>query len=449
MKTIRLLGKGNLTPALRIVAWAMRMVVGATFIFSGFSKAVDPYGTFYKLTDYAAVVGWEIPYGVMLLGAFLLFCAEFVIGVMLVCGCFRRTTAICVSLVMLFMLPLSLWLAIANPVADCGCFGDAMVISNWATFWKNVGLMAACVWLLFFNRRIHWLITPALQWVALTLAIAYPVYLGFIGYWQQPVIDFRPFKAGTALNSSAEEDNVAGSVVKLIYRDAAGNEKAFNLDSIPDESNGWTFVRQEEQVIDAGIAIDTGKRTPEHGITIYSAFGDEEVTDDVLVSEGEQLILFMPRVSAVNVRDTWPINSLYRYSKEHNVDMMAVCAATPQEIAYWQDISLAEYPVYTAEDTSIKEVVRGNPALVYLQNGKIVWKQTLASTDVDALTAPSSQLKLKDLATDNRPALIHSSWFLVLALGLLTLFSFLPPAWRLTKRIRRRRRIAESAAKGK
>lgn len=443
MRRIKLFGKGNLTPALRILAWLMRLVVGGTFIFSGFTKAVDPYGTYYKLVDYAGVFGWQIPEGVLLIGAFVLFAAEFVIGVMLFCGCFRRTSSACATLVMAFMLPLSLWLALDNPVADCGCFGDALVISNWSTFWKNVGLTAACVWLLFFNRRIHWLVTPALQWLALTLAIAYPVYLGAIGLLVQPAVDFRPYKVGMELVDTEESGDDEENVL-LIYRDATGKEKNFNLDSLPDENAGWTFVRQQE--IPVGNEKDS-KETSGHDLRIFSADGEDDVTAEVLNGDGEQLILFMPGMTSVNLRDTWPINSLYRYCLDHNVDMMAVCAGTPEEISVWEDVSLAEYPVYTAEDTFIKEVVRGNPALVYLKDGKIVWKQTLGSVDIDALTATSSPLKLKDMSTDTGKMLVRATWIFIILMAVLAFFSFLPPAYRLSKRISRRRRIAKALKK--
>ena len=130
--------------ATAVVGWLLRIAVGATFIFSGFSKAVDPYGTFYKIGDYVAAWGWHLPDNIVLTGAFGLFSLEFALGLMLLLGCFRRAAAIASLVVMAFMLPLSLWLALADPVADCGCFGDALVISNWSTFWKNVMLTLGC-----------------------------------------------------------------------------------------------------------------------------------------------------------------------------------------------------------------------------------------------------------------------------------------------------------------
>lgn len=407
-----------------VVGWLLRIAVGATFIFSGFSKAVDPYGTFYKIADYVATWGWHLPDNLMLTAAFGLFCLEFALGLMLLLGCFRRTTAIASLAMMAVMLPLSLWLALADPVADCGCFGDALVISNWSTFWKNVALTGACVWLVRGNARLHWLVTPALQWVSLTLAIAYPIYLGLLSYLVQPPVDFRPYKVGGPLvevsDEAGDEDDV-----QLIYRGLQGKEKAFSVDAeLPSEEEGWTFVRQEKKTLAKPAAHARALR-------IYE--GDEDVTADVIRPDQYQLIVFMPSLGDISVRDTWPINSLYTYCRGFGYDMFAVAAASPEAIDAWKDISLAEYPVYTAEDTSIKEVVRGNPALVFLEQGRIVWKQTLEATDVDALLtdvlAPGHE-NIESVALPVRQYKNRATILLALLQAILVGFSFIPVAWR-------------------
>ena len=149
-----------------IITWILRLAVGGIFIFSGFVKGIDPWGTLYKMQDYVNVMPLPaLSDGVLLTGVFLLFALEFLTGVFLVTGSFRRGAPILVMLFMAGMLPLTFWIALKSPVADCGCFGDAWIISNWATFWKNVAITAAAVWLIIYNRRVHWLVTPALQWL--------------------------------------------------------------------------------------------------------------------------------------------------------------------------------------------------------------------------------------------------------------------------------------------
>ena len=116
----------------------LRFILGSVFAFSGFVKAIDPWGVLYKFEDYIAVLGWDW------LSPFLLFCAfvislvEFVLGVCLIVGAYRRVSVWLALLFMLAMTPLTLWLAVTNAVPDCGCFGEAVVMSNWATFFKNI-----------------------------------------------------------------------------------------------------------------------------------------------------------------------------------------------------------------------------------------------------------------------------------------------------------------------
>ena len=128
---------------------------------------------------------------------------------------------------MLFMLPLSLWIAMDNPVPDCGCFGDALIISNWATFWKNVALTAGTVWLSIFNRRISWLVTPALQWIAFVATAAFVTIVSLLGYEYQPLIDFRAYPVGELL---VEAESDSDAEYTFVY-EKDGVRKEFSGDS--------------------------------------------------------------------------------------------------------------------------------------------------------------------------------------------------------------------------
>lgn len=183
------------------ITWLLRIAVGGTFIFSGFVKAIDPWGTLYKLEEYLNVMGLPLWHSIVVAGTFLLCSVEFVAGTMLLAGCYRKSSPWIVFAIMCVMLPLTLWIAVANPVADCGCFGDFLIISNWATFWKNVALMAGVIWLLKFNRYSRCIISPALQWIAFLATLIFIGYIEVEGYLFQPLIDFRPYKVGGPLLS--------------------------------------------------------------------------------------------------------------------------------------------------------------------------------------------------------------------------------------------------------
>ncbi len=354
------------------VGWLLRIITGAAFIFSGFAKAVDPYGTLYKLIDYAGAVSLSFPDNLLLGVAFLLFGVEFVVGVMLLLGCFRRMTPIGAALIMAVMLPLSVWLAVANPVSHCGCFGDAWEISNWATLWKNVLLCCACVWLIRFNSALHWVVTPALQWIAIVVTGVFIMGVAVLGYNVQPPMDFRPYSVGTTLLRASENYEALEEPV-LIYR-KDGRTRAFALtDDIPDD---WEFVERMQQP----------EVTADGGLTLYD-LNDNDVTlhvlSDSVPPSNRRLVLMMPGVNDTHLRYAWSINALKQWAGTAGVDFFAVIAADTTIIGAWRDLSLAEYPIYTAEDTSIKEIVRGNPALVALRGDTIIWKRSMGALSID------------------------------------------------------------------
>lgn len=137
----------NLHIIQEVIANISRFILAAAFIFSGFVKAVDPLGFQYKVQDYLAAFGMAswFPSFFPLLGGIALSAIEFSIGIFLFFGV-RRTVASTLALMLMsFMTPLTLYLAIFNPVSDCGCFGDAWVLTNWETFIKNVLLLLVAI----------------------------------------------------------------------------------------------------------------------------------------------------------------------------------------------------------------------------------------------------------------------------------------------------------------
>ncbi|MDE6022038.1 MAG: DoxX family membrane protein [Muribaculaceae bacterium] len=166
--------------ALFVITWLLRVVVGCVFILSGLTKGIDPWGTYYKMTEYLTAMHLPISEwgNTVLVLVFILFVLEFIVGISLVLGCFRKASPIIAALFMLVMLPLTLWIAVSDPVADCGCFGDFLVISNWSTFIKNCFISIGIVWLLKFNIKAKCLISPYLQWIAALGAGCFIVAIG-------------------------------------------------------------------------------------------------------------------------------------------------------------------------------------------------------------------------------------------------------------------------------
>jgi uncharacterized membrane protein YphA (DoxX/SURF4 family) len=357
-----------------IFVWLSRIIVGAVFITSGLTKMIDPWGFVYKIEQYLNVWAMPEPRSLVVAVAMLLSGFEFLLGWLLATGCYKRTSVWTMSLVMAAMLPLTFYIMIKNPVSDCGCFGDFLVISNHATFAKNVVITLILIYLWRNNSKVPGLYTPYSQWIVGFFAIIYVAVIGLFGYNVQPLIDFRPYKIGTHLNPEPSDDADDAPQFKFVY-EKDGTRQSFEEDNLPDST--WTFVDREEVTTAKSSTSDIDQRT----FTVYN--GDEDVTADVIADSGEQFILLIPDMNGIDVSSSYLVNEMYRYITQRGGSMIAVIAGNDRSVELWRDISMAEYDIYTSEDTSIKELARGNVAIVYLKDGVIKWKRTLSSIDSD------------------------------------------------------------------
>lgn len=421
------------------LTWIFRIAVGIVFIFSGFVKSIDPWGTLYKIRDYIGVLDFDISNNILLTATFALCGVEFLLGIFIITGCYRRATPIMLAAFMAVMLPLTLWIATADPVPDCGCFGDAIIISNWATFWKNVLISAMVVWLLIYNRRCRSIVEPYLQWLAFTATSLYIVAIALIGYIYQPLIDFRPYTIGSEIidkDSASGSDMPTGDENMIFIYEKEGVRKEFRADDVlPDEEDGWEFVeRLEKSSGPSASANAEGEDHSERNFRIWDENGEEDITEMAAPAEGKRIFLLMPDLNNVSIATSWKINSLYTWADRNNIDMIAVVNGNKESIERWRDLSMPSYPIYTAEDTQIKEIVRGNPAVVYTEDGKIVWKSTLRALYTDDFLSADTSSDPRSFARDNRGILMQLSEIYAAIMALLIFLSFSPA---LTRRIMR------------
>ncbi len=357
----------------------MRLVVGGVFIFSGFTKAIDPWGTSYKITDYLTAMGMEEWAATALFIAVALAALEFILGIQLVLGAYRRSAPIVSLLLMLVLTPLTLWLAITDAVPDCGCFGDALHLSNWATFGKNLLLLLGVVYLLMFNKSVRGIYGPAVQWIVTALSFAFIMAIAYYGYFVQPLIDYRPYPVGTRLvaDDELETDESDDEFIFIYSKD--GEEHEFTIDSLPDEEDGWEYVtRYHARRPHSKIIIRNGDGS--NGIAIHDMEGND-VTIDVLADNRRTVLLLFPAPDKVGVVNSFALNELNDAALVAEANVVGLTPASQEQIEAWQDLSMASYPFYHMDDSELKMVARGNPAVVYLEDGIIKWKRTLSSLD--------------------------------------------------------------------
>ncbi len=362
-----------------VLTMLMRLTVGGVFIFSGFTKAIDPWGGSYKITDYLSALGLTEWTDTALFIAVALAVIEFVLGVVIAVGAYRRSGPIVALLLMLVMTPLTLWLAVTDAVPDCGCFGDALHLSNWATFGKNVLLLLGIIYLLLFNKSLRGVYGPAVHWAVMALSFVFVMAVAYYGYFTQPLIDYRPYPVGTRLVSSTIEDSEEGEDDFIFVYSKDGEQHEFTIDSLPDEEDGWEYVtRYHARRPHGKVIVQNGNSQP--GIAILDEVGND-ITIDVLSDSHRTVLLLFPDLPQVGVVNSFALNELNDAALVADADVIGLTPATSEEIEQWKDVSMASYPIYNMDDSELKMIARGNPAVVYLEDGVIKWKRTLDSLD--------------------------------------------------------------------
>ncbi|MDO4971779.1 MAG: DoxX family protein [Bacteroidales bacterium] len=356
------------------LVWLLRLVLGITFMFSGFAKAIDPWGGAYKFAEYCNVYGFESFASAALGLSFALAALEFMLGVFVFTGSFRRGAPVLLICMMAALLPITLDLALTDRVPHCGCFGDAVVISNWASFWKNVALTIGLIYLTFFNRRVHGIYGPAVNWIVGLISFVFVACVAYNGYFKQPLVDFAQYRVGSKLGVPANIDGDGDNMVFVYKKD--GVEKEFSLDSVPDEEDGWEFVERHYKK-----GMEPKGRVVEQPIAIYDKGVD--VTEDVLPDTGRVVMFLFPDLRGVNISYSFDLNEIYAHATKQGIQAFAATSSSDDDIKWWNDISMSAYSIYRMDDSELKSIARGNPAVVYLVNGKLVWKRTLASLDKD------------------------------------------------------------------
>lgn len=346
-----------------------RLLLGVVFLFSGTVKAIDPMGGAIKIVDYLNSFGMEWLRHFALPISFNLSAIEFLLGVCMLLGVYRRYTSILMFIMMLFMTPLTLYLAIFNPVSDCGCFGDAIVLTNWQTFYKNIPLLAASIYLLFFNRKLTRIYSYHANWFVALWSYIFAVGFSYYNYNHLPIVDFRPYKVGANIPSlinipeGAPEDEYLYSFV--YERD--GERREFALEEIPSEDSTWRFVESKSKLIKQGYV------PPVSGFNIFN-MEDEDVTDSMLASRRPLLLLISPRLEEADEAHADEFNNIYDYSVEHDIDFYCLTGSSAEEMTKWSDYTGAEYPFLMADDVLLKTIIRSNPGLLLMRGGTILMK---------------------------------------------------------------------------
>ena len=392
-----------------------RFVLAATFIFSGYVKAIDPLGTLYKLKDYAAAMSLNglLPDWVLVGVAIALGALEFALGVFMLFAVRRHVVSRITLAFMTAMTVLTLWIFVADPVKDCGCFGDALKLTNGETLLKNIVLIACAALVAWRPADMARFISRSNQWIVRYYTVAYIVITSIYCLYTLPIFDFRPYhvgmniKQGMEIPEGAEQPEFESTF--LLRKN--GETREFTLDNYPDST--WEYVDTRT------VQTKKGYEPPIHDFALTSCDTGEDITEQVLTKKGYTFLLVSPRLAVADDSNFGDIDQIYEYAEENGADFYCVTASANDEIERWRDLTGAEYHFCNADETTLKTMIRSNPGLMLLKDGTIIGKwshNTLPQTD--DLTAPLQQLtigKAQNDSTTERLLIVLLTFFLPLS----------------------------------
>ena len=353
----------------KVVANICRFLLAAVFILSGFIKANDPDGMVLKLHEYvvASGVGY-IPYLTLVIIAIILAIVEFSIGVHLLFGMSHVIISKITLAFMLVMTLLTAYIWAFDPVPDCGCFGEVIILSNGMTFAKNILLLAAAVVNYKFCNLYIKLVGHNTRWLITLFCMVYIFLYSIVCFYALPWMDFSPYKMGTDLRNSE-------------------SRKATSAFYIADMESG------------------------------------EDITDEVINRDGYTFLLTIPNLRYADEGCVDLVNEIFEYSQNHGYGFYCLTASIdPETQEYWIDHTGAEYKFYESDESELRTVIRSAPGLLLLKDGVIIrkWSNYMLPSE-ERLTDRLEKLPIGEPHDIEGRKLIDLVMFFLLPLGLIIL----------------------------
>ena len=357
---------------MRLVKNLCRIIVGIVFIYSGFVKGIDPLGSDYKFTDYFNAFGMGWMNATTLFFSFALSLVEFLIGIALLFNLWVSRMAWGSLLFMAFFTPLTLVLALTNPVSDCGCFGDAMILTNWQTFWKNIILLLLAIMIFMYRKEYKSSLSLMGQFSFLTLAGAGMLCLSIYCYRHLPVLDFRPYAVGKnitegmRLPEGAEPDQYE---VTLKYKNKqTGEVQSFTEENYPwQDTLNWEYESSSERLVKKGYI------TPIHDLVIeHPTLGN--ITEEILEDDNHTILAVAYNLTQSDVQYQPAINRLAEYAQEKGIRFYGLTSSSERDIETYKKRYHVPYEFCTADEIQLKTMIRSNPGVIILREGTILDK---------------------------------------------------------------------------
>lgn len=353
----------------RLLRLISRLFVGATFIFSGFVKAVDPVGGAIKFHDYFQAFHMDWLMSMTMPASFALASLEFIIGILLVFNIFPKTATRASFYFLIFFTILTLGLAIFNPVSDCGCFGDAIKLTNWQTFWKNIIILVFAVYLYFSKGQLASPYSLSIQRVFAVFMLIYILGVSVYSLRHLPLIDFRPYSEGSNIPAgmTIPEDAPQPQYKTTFILEKDGIQKEFNENNYPYEDTTWVFVDSKTELISEGYT------PPIHDFVLqHPQKGD--ITDQLLNLKKPLFLAVSPVISEISPKIAQKLAHLNARAREYDFPFYILTASTLDDAQRLNASYKTDFEFLQGDETNLKTIIRSNPGLVLMQNGTFVAK---------------------------------------------------------------------------
>ena len=341
-----------------------RVLVGALFVFSSFTKGVDPLGTKYKMLDYfiAYDIQWLNELALPL--AIIMIMAEFIVGICLMLNLLPRLATLGASLLMLFFTITTFFDAIYNLVPDCGCFGTAIKMSNWQTFFKNLIIISILIPLIFNNKTLVNKRVTILGQTLFTI-IFMGMFIGFEIYNVRhlPVIDFMEWKIGKDMKPAETEEPAE---IYLTFKNIEiGEEQEYLSPNYPWNDSiwmsQWEFVSQRQEGGNQSL-----------GFSILNEDGDDYT--DVLYDTENLFVFVAPYLDELTEKDIKECQRIYDFANENGFNYLWITSVNPEYVHELQENYYMFDEVYYGDELELKTMVRSNPGLMLMNNGVVLDK---------------------------------------------------------------------------
>ncbi len=344
-----------------------RWFTGLVFIFSGFVKAIDPLGYTYKIQDYFSAFHLGFFNNLAIIIAVAFSTLELVIGLNLLFSIRMKFTAWMLMLLMAYFTVLTLILAIFNPVSDCGCFGDAIILTNWQTFWKNIILLIPTVIIFMQRNQFEPIYSEASEWRLTAIFVLAGIIISVYCLRNLPVMDFRPYSTGTYIPDKMvipEGMPLDEYETVLIYQ-KNGVTKEFTLDNYPWQDSTWKWVETKQKLIKKGY------KPPIHDFTIVSDQGTD-ITENLLSDTAYSFLIIAYDLNKTNQKAFQKINKIAEQGQKMGFCFYLITSSTKEEISSFKSKVNPPYEIFTADGITLKTIIRANPGIVLLHKGTIL-----------------------------------------------------------------------------